>query len=148
MQVLGPLRTFARLDAASRSFAAVAWVLAPPVGILLRVVGFERLSPLIGALPVSPRRTRGSAVDVERGEALVGRVFARSLIKPGCLPQSVVQCLVHRLSGREVDLVIGVRKPGRVPHEAAEFEAHAWVEERRGEPRDGGHAELWRSARE
>lgn len=148
MQVLGAVRTFARLDPAQRTFAALAWVLAPPVGLALRVFGFERLAPLVDACPVSRLASRSSSVDVETGAALVERVFVRSPARSGCLPQSLVQCLTHRLVGREADLVIGVRKHARIPHEPSDFEAHAWVEERSASARADGHAEVWRSARD
>ncbi len=144
MPALGALRTFVELEPAARTFAALSWALATPIGVSLRLLGFRRLERVIERVPVRRSMSKAGALDVEAAEVLVTRAFARSLGPRGCLPQSIVQCVVHRAMGREVDLVIGVRKQGEVPR-TIDFEAHAWVEEKRGPKRDVGHFEIWRS---
>jgi hypothetical protein len=121
----GTVHTWLRLAKAERTFGAMAFALATPVGLGLRLVGFARMNALVARLPLVAPPTCGG-VTPERGEVLVARAFAHAPATPGCLPQALVQTAVHRLLGRDVSLVIGVRRGGS--HAAGgpvDFEAHA-----------------------
>jgi hypothetical protein len=138
MSLIGALRSWRRLDPAARRFSLVAWLLAPPVTVALEVVGFRRVRRVLH-VPVARPRT-GSEVDAQRGEELVARVFAHTLVSGACLPRSVVQVLTH-----PAELVLGV-EAARVGR-SEDFEAHAWVEEPGGARRNESFERLSESVR-
>jgi hypothetical protein len=143
MSLIGALRSWRRLDPAARRFSLVAWLLAPPVTVALEVAGFRRVRRVLH-VPVARPRT-GSEVDAQRGEELVARVFAHTLVSGACLPRSVVQVLTHRVLGHPAELVLGV-EAARVGR-SEDFEAHAWVEEPGGARRNESFERLSESVR-
>lgn len=140
------VHTWLRLDKPERTFGALAWALATPIGVGLRLVGFARMKALVDELPLGSA-SAGGGVAPERAEVLVARAFAHAPTRPGCLPQALVQTAAHRLLGRDVALVIGVKRAGRhSAGDAVEFEAHAWVDDRTGSRSDPTHHEIYRSS--
>lgn len=137
------LRSWRLLEPSARRFSLVAWLLAPPVTLALEVAGFKRVRRVLD-IPIARPRT-GSAVDSQRGEELVARVFAHTPVSGACLPRSVVQVLTHRLLGHPAELVLGFE-----PEKASQpegFEAHAWVEEPGGARRNESFQRLSESVR-
>jgi hypothetical protein len=61
---------------------------------------------------------------VDEGRALVRGAFRAHGAGGQCLPESVIQYLLHRRDGLSVRLVVGVKRPGP----GSEVAAHAWVE--------------------
>ena len=114
------------LPASERRFAAEAWLLAPAVELSLATLGLRRTLEAIDRLTPAKRRD-GASVSAARGEQLVAATYRRHLVRGQCLPRALLQYAVHRRSGHEVRLVIGVRPP-----RASNLEAHAWVEDVRG----------------
>ena len=86
----GTVHTWLHLDKPERTFGALAWALATPVGLGLRLVGFARMKALVDELPLGSD-SPGGGVAPARGEALVARAFAHAPTRPGCLPQALVQ---------------------------------------------------------
>lgn len=117
----------------ARRFALRAWLGAPVVRASLSVAGLARTLRWVEA--VAPRAQRPGAVGVEEGEALVRAVFRRHFVGGACLPQSLVQYLLHRRDGLPVRFVVGVQRVER-----GAVDAHAWVEDH--EPRAGEFAAI------
>jgi hypothetical protein len=149
-------RRFVASRPEARGFAARAWLAAPVVRASLAVLGFEstlRWVEAVSERPPTGGRTAhaghagGSAprppVSVTEGSALVRgafRVHAALGLGLGrdrgdCLPQSVVQYLLHRRDGVPARLVVGVKRLDR----GAAIAAHAWVE---AGPKGTGDAEF------
>lgn len=116
------------------AFAAGAWLAAPVVEASLAALGLQRTLRWVEAVPSG--RPALSAVSPLVGERLVRAAYRRHLLRGSCLPQSIVQYLVHRRRGDSVRLVIGVRRPSAGPRSPGgasashtpPLEAHAWVE--------------------
>jgi hypothetical protein len=79
---------------------------------------------------------RGVGVGVGDGERLIGGVFRYHFVGGDCLPQSVLQYLLHRRDGLPVRFVVGVRRDGQLA-------AHAWVEDAREGRDDASFAPLF-----
>ena len=136
------LRKAFALAPAERRFAALAWVFAPPASALVRDGGFKRaIEGLERTTPLAVERGDAS-ISVERGEALVASAFARQLCTRSCLPQSLVQFVLHRWFGPAPRWVIGVRRDASTAFTGDALDwslaAHAWVEERDGPAREVG----------
>lgn len=115
----------------SASFLARAWAAAIAVEGSLRLVGYRRTLDWIEAVPrVASRRRRTS---VRLGERLVRGAYRAHVFAGGCLPQSLVQYLLHRRDGTEARLIVGVRRPANETSPRS-IEAHAWVESRETTP--------------
>jgi hypothetical protein len=104
-------------------FAGRAWLGAPLVRVSLALVGLPSTLRWVEASSRA-RVPRARAVGVEEGRALVRAAFRAQGAGGRCLPESVVQYLLHRRDGLAVRLVVGVKRPGS----GAEMAAHAWVE--------------------
>jgi hypothetical protein len=105
-------------------FAARAWLGAPLVRASLSLVGLRSTLRWVEASSrQARRRAHARGVGVEEGRALVRGAF-RAQGAGGCLPQSLVQYLLHRRDGLPVRLVVGVKRPGP----GSGIDAHAWVE--------------------
>jgi hypothetical protein len=120
---------------AARRFALRAWLGAPVVRASLAVAGLQRTLRWVEAVPAPASRGAG-VVGVEEGEALVRAVFRRHFVGGECLPQSLVQYLLHRRDGLPVRFVMGVQR------DRGAIDAHAWVEA--AEPR-GVYAPIFAS---
>ncbi len=117
----------------SAAFFARAWAVAFAVEGSLRLVGYRRTLAWIEAVPKGSSRRRRTSVLL--GERLVRRAYAAHPLSGTCLPQSLVQYLLHRRDGTDARLVVGVRRPaeradrGRANEtDPRSIEAHAWVE--------------------
>jgi hypothetical protein len=73
-------------------------------------------------------------VGVAEGEQLIRGVFRHHFVGGECLPQSVLQYLLHRRDGLPVRLVVGVRREGGSAdgNPGSTLAAHAWVEDGHG----------------
>jgi hypothetical protein len=136
------LRKAFALAPVERRFAALAWLFAPPASAFVRDGGFKRaIEGLERTAPLAVERANPS-ISVERGEALVTSAFARQLCTRSCLPQSLVQFVLHRWFGPTPRLVIGVRRDATATFGGGDLDwsltAHAWVEECDGPTRDIG----------
>lgn len=110
-------------------------MLAPVVSFGVAKLGFPRLLDLLGRLP--PRgRDLGSSVGVVRGEALLRKAFRVAPARGACLDHAVVQYLLHRWLGPEPRLVVGVKRRAAAEPASWVVDAHAWVEEAGGPPRE------------
>lgn len=81
--------------------------------------------------PARPGR-RASPIGVAEGSHLVRGAFRAHVVGGECLPQSLVQYLLHRRDGLPVRFVVGVKRAGRgeAPRApGAPIAAHAWVED-------------------
>jgi hypothetical protein len=83
-----------------------------------------------------------TSISIERGEALVASAFSIQLCTRSCLPQSLVQFVLHRWFGPTPRWVIGVRRDAGAELGGNTLDwslaAHAWVEESDGPSRDVG----------
>lgn len=124
---LPPLLRAARRFAASRPearrFALRAWLGAPLVRASLALVGLRSTLRWIEAAPPARRRD-ARLVDVEEGRDLVQGAFRAHVVGGECLPQSVVQYLLHRRDGLAVRFVVGVKRE----EDDGTIAAHAWVD--------------------
>jgi hypothetical protein len=118
---IAKLRSLLGLSAEARRFVARAWLAAPAVEVSLKLVGVRRTIAWMDAVPSG--RRRDSAVSVELGTELIGRVYRAHFVGGECLTRSLVQYLLHRRDGAAAKLMLGVRRPG-----GTGLEAHAWVE--------------------
>lgn len=105
-----------------RRFAAEAWLLAPAVELSLAVIGLRRTIDAVERLTTHGTKTV-VAISAERGAQLVAAAYRRHLVRGECLPRALIQYALHRRAGREVTLLVGVRKRN------AAVAAHAWVED-------------------
>jgi hypothetical protein len=150
------LTEFRKLSPRERSFFVVSWLLAAPMSAALSLAGFRRTTALLAKVPSLAFGVRSGddrrQVKVERAEELVQRAFrwspARwSAADGGCLPRSMVQYAVHRLSGSDVRLVVGVRREAdsasRDPGAPPGLDAHAWIEDRARPRSDVSHAVIF-----
>src|SRR4051812_19899748 len=88
------------LPRTERRFLVLAWLLAPAVNAVLARGGFDTALKLLARTSRFPMRPRlGDEVSVERAESLVKSAFVRQATTRGCLPQSIVQFLLHRRYG-------------------------------------------------
>jgi hypothetical protein len=129
--VLERVRTLASLTREERRFFVAAWALAPWASLAIRrrglrdvLRGLERAGTGDRARRVE--RQADPSVDFERGERLVRAAFRRTAADERCLPQSVVQYLLHLRWGPTPRLVVGVVRD-RLERDLERF-AHAWVE--------------------
>jgi hypothetical protein len=117
-----------RLSSAERWLLAQALALLPLTALALWAVGFRRWQALLDRLSPAGAAAEGDeAALVRQGRAaarLVDAAARRGAYRATCLPRSLVLWWLLRRRGIAADLRIGVRK------EAAEFQAHAWVEYR------------------
>jgi hypothetical protein len=121
----------------ARRFAAKAWLGAPVVEASLRLLGLRRTLGWIEALPEGVGGT--ATVDVVEGERLVQAVYRWHLVTGECLPQALLQHLVHHLDGVPSRFVVGVARTG----ESRALAAHAWTSGERA--RESGFAPLFAS---
>lgn len=111
------LRKILSLSPGDHAVLADAVILALPVELGLRCIGFDRLVKVMSR-SVKPSR---AAVDPDRAARLVDRVW-RLYPFATCLKKSLVLWWILRRRGVHADLRIGVRRvEGR-------FESHAWVQ--------------------
>ncbi len=84
----------------------------------------------------SARLAPAATITVDRGQTLVHAAFHVQLAKRTCLPQAVVQYVLHRRFGPPPKLVIGVSRSHARPGDPPVFglDAHAWVEPQDGPP--------------
>lgn len=125
-------RRFAAQAPEARRFALRAWLGAPVVRASLALAGLQATLRWIKAVPaLRPARRR---VGVAEGEQLVRGVFRHHFVGGECLPQSVLQYLLHRRDGLPVRLVLGVRREGGLAGAgpSSGLAAHAWVEDGHG----------------
>jgi Transglutaminase-like superfamily len=138
LTLLRAARRLAAFRPEARRFAARAWLAVPVVQASLALVGFKSTLGWVEA--VRPLRRPGAQpVTVAEGSALVGGAFRAHFVGGKCLPQSVVQYLLHRWDGVPARLVLGVRRPDP----GAAIEAHAWIEAGHGETGDHGFEPLF-----
>lgn len=135
------------LPPSERAFLVLAWAMAPIASALLAKSGFEGALRTLARTSGHPRRAnRAEPVGVERAESLVKSAFIRQAATRGCLPQSIVQFLLHRRFGPTPRLVIGVARTA--PTSIADsdlgwgLDAHAWVEHIDGPSRCGAWAPI------
>ena len=96
---------FVALPAVERRFAVGAWCLAPIVELSLRGFGLART--LSGIDWLTRRAARVPArVPVQRGAALVDAAYRRHVLAGRCLPRSLVQYLLHRAQGDDVQVAV------------------------------------------
>jgi len=146
-KVFEGLEKWSALEPAERRFFILAWSLAPVASVLLRDGGFKRVLSWLGATRGASVVTSSERVSIERAESLVNSAFHVQLSRRTCLPQSVVQFLLHRRYGPPPKLVIGVRRDTehRVSGEderAWGLSAHAWVEASDGPARHGAYTPI------
>lgn len=144
------IREALRSPLRSASFLARAWAAAFAVEGSLRIAGYKRTVGWIEAVPrpsgrarrlfsrrwsfgsreralrAEARRSKGGT-SVVLGERLVRAAYRALPFTGGCLPQSLVQYLLHLRDGTGARLVVGVRRPAN-ESTAPSIEAHAWVE--------------------
>jgi len=130
---------FVALSPPERRFVALGLLLAPVANLLLAQRGLRDAAALANRAPRLFRR----GLDPARGELLVKAAFRHVPARPGCLPESVVQLALHRLSGDAVKLVVGVRREGHFGEPDLEFGGHAWIETVGGPRRDERHAVIY-----
>jgi len=112
-----------------------AWLGAPLVQASLVLVGLRSTLRWIegSGSPTSPSfMRRASPIGVAEGSDLVRSAFRAHVVGGECLPQSLVQYLLHRQDGLSVRLVVGVRRVGHghsYPGDDAPIAAHAWIED-------------------
>jgi hypothetical protein len=94
--------------------------------------GSQRSGSRWGPRPRAPGRG-APPIGVAEASILVRGAFRAHVVRGECLPQSLVQYLLHRRDGLSVRFVVGVRRAGPVPpgHGAA-IAAHAWIEDDSG----------------
>ena len=129
--LLRAVRRFAAARPEARRFAARAWIAAPLVRASLGLVGLRSTLRWVEAAPTrGSARSSPSPITVDEGAALVRGAFRAHVVGGECLPQSVVQYLLHRRDGLGVRLVIGVQRvqPPPQPGHGGPIAAHAWVE--------------------
>jgi hypothetical protein len=121
------LRAACRLAGArpeARRFAVRAWLAAPLVQASLALAGLQATLRWVEAVPRARGRAAAGPVGVDEGSALVRGAFRVHVVGGECLPQSVVQYLLHRRDGTAARMVVGVKRP----EGGASIAAHAWVE--------------------
>jgi len=116
-----------------------AWLGAPLLRASLAFAGLEATLRWVESLPAARGREAARRVGVEEGERLIRGVFRRHFVGGECLPQSLLQYLLHRRDGLPVRFVVGVRRAG----DGDAIAAHAWVED--GAPRAGAVAPTFAS---
>jgi hypothetical protein len=148
-KMFGSAGKMVALRPTERRFLVFAWLLAPAANALLARRGFEGALRALARTPSIPRprknRRADELVGIERAESLVKSAFIRQPTKRGCLPQALVQFLLHRRYGPAPRLVIGVarRSDGRrIDGLGWDLEAHAWLEQVGGPARDGGYSPI------
>jgi hypothetical protein len=127
--LLQAARELAAASWEARLFAVRACLAAPAVRASLAFAGLRPTLRWIEAFPPAARR-RAPPVGVIEGERLTRGVL-RHLVGGECLPQSLLQYLLHRRDGLPVRLVVGVRRRSDA---ASDIDAHAWVEDAREPP--------------
>ncbi len=120
--LLRAARRLAGLRPEARRFAARAWLAAPLVRGSLALLGLRSTLQWVEAAPGGPRPD-APRIGVSEGSVLVRRAFRAHVVGGECLPQAIVQYLLHVRDGVPARLVVGVRRPER-----GLLEAHAWVE--------------------
>lgn len=136
------LRSLLSLNRAERRFVAIGWMLAPVAALSLRTRGFHATAQLANRAP----RVFMGPVAVERAEELTKAAFRHALVRPGCLPESIVQLALHRMYGNHVRLLVGVRRRGHHGDVDVDFEGHAWIEGLGGPKRDQIHLVIFELA--
>jgi hypothetical protein len=140
-KVLRDARRFISYAPVEQAFIVGALAAAPVVALTLHAFGLRRtLGWARRASALSARRDPSKPLDVERGEQLVRRAFAYTPVSGGCLPESIVQYLLHTRFGPEPRLVVGVRRergadPSLHDDHGWKLGAHAWVEAAHGPER-------------
>jgi hypothetical protein len=136
MYLLSLLRAARRLAASrpeARRFAVRAWLGAPLVQASLALVGLRPTLRWIEAVEPAFLAGRGAPrIGVAEGSALVSGAFRAHVVGGECLPQSLVQYLLHRRDGLPVRLVVGVRRAdqdGGTAGHVASIAAHAWIDD-------------------
>ena len=122
--VLPDMRRLRVLSHSEQSTLARAAVLLPLVCSSLHLVGYRRTYQWLEALPCS-NRVRGQADEVEKvthiGNMLALAARRHPLVRPTCLPRSLVLRHLLRREGYPATLHFGARKvDGRLL-------GHAWV---------------------
>ncbi len=138
------VRKLAELSPTESGFLAAAWVLARPVTFGLSRLGFPRVARWLGQVPSLHAPAR---IGVARGEVLVRWAFQAAAFDTTstCLPRAVVQYLLHQTFGPEPRLVVGVARSNDAPPPPGldwALDAHAWIEERGGPPREPSFAPI------
>jgi len=131
--VLRHARTLFELDPDERRFLVAAWLLAPWASITVRRGTLRNVLDRL-ARRKRQHRVNRRAIDVERGEWLVRAAFRRAPADARCLPESIVQYLLHLRWGPAPRLVIGIVGDRRT--RTIEDFAHAWVEAEDGPRRE------------
>ena len=127
------LRRFSALDGDARWMFVRAVVLLPLISLSLRIRGFRFTQGALQKLAAGTKRPRvhrsscrGCSSSRRPQSQLAARMVRaaarRSLIKTGCLEESLALWFLLRREGIAADLRIGARKI------AGNFDAHAWVE--------------------
>jgi hypothetical protein len=113
----------AALSGRERLLLAVAAVLLPAVGGLLRLMGYRRVRAALAWLVRAPRIPAPDAeARIGATVRMVDLATTRLPLRPACLPRSLVLWTLLRAQGVAAELRLGVRAGG-VP-----LDAHAWVE--------------------
>jgi Transglutaminase-like superfamily len=125
------LRRFSALDGDARWMFVRAAVLLPLISLSLRIRGFRFTQGALQTLAVGAKdaavnrsscRVCSSSLRLQSAARMVRAAARRSLIKTGCLEESLALWFLLRREGIAADLRIGARKI------AGNFDAHAWVE--------------------
>jgi hypothetical protein len=125
------LRRFSALDGDARWMFVRAAVLLPLISLSLRIRGFRFTQGTLQRLAAGTKRPRvhrsscrgcSSSLRLQSAARMVRAAARRSLIKTGCLEESLALWFLLRREGIAADLRIGARKI------AGNFDAHAWVE--------------------
>ena len=109
------------LPAERRRVLLQAAILLPVIGLMLRLVGYDRVySTLLHRSVKNGAPPNG--ISPEAVALMVAVVVRRHLYKGKCLQQSLTLWYLLRRRGLDPELRIGVRKAGD------QLEAHAWVQ--------------------
>src|SRR5579885_410720 len=95
--LLQAARRFVAGPSETRRFALRAWLGAPVVRASLALAGLQATLRWVEAIPAGRGARR--RVGVGEGERLIRGVFRHHFVGGECLPQSVLQYLLHRRDG-------------------------------------------------
>ncbi len=128
-----PLRELVSAPVRGLGFFVRAWSATFVVEASLRSLGYRRTVEWIE----QQKRPSKKGVSVALGARLVTVAYKMHVFRGGCLPQSLVQYLLHQRDGTEARFVVGVRRGTSVRNPPvhsgatrplANVQAHAWVE--------------------
>jgi hypothetical protein len=132
------LRRFRSLTRAERRIALEAFLWGGPVEASIRLIGLRRTQAWVARVVPMIRRDEAATRSPAELEKLVGSALGWSPLRGACLQLALVQTLIERRRGHDVQMAIGVK---RAP--TGEFEAHAWVEDVGAPDETGSFQRIW-----